>query len=60
MSPRHLHRYAAAFEGRYNDRASSPFERMVHVVEGMEGRRLTYWELTSSSSASSSSRTDVS
>ena len=51
MSPCHLHCYTTEFEGYYNDRPP-PFEHMYHVVEGVDGRRLTYRELTSSSPSS--------
>ena len=46
MSPKHLHRYAREFEGRHNHRADSDREHRACIVQGMEGRRLTYWELT--------------
>ena len=46
MSPKHRHRYAREFEGRHNHKADGDLEPMACLVQGMEGRRLTYWELT--------------
>ena len=46
MSPKHLHRYAREFEGRHNQRGENGLEHMACLVQGMEGKRLTYWELT--------------
>ncbi len=46
MSPKRLHRYAREFEGRHNLKAESQLEHMGCLVRGMEGRRLTWWELT--------------
>ena len=48
MSPKHLHRYAREFEGRHNHKADGALQHMACLVQGMVGRRLTYWELTSS------------
>lgn len=48
MSPKHLHRYAREFEGRHNHKAAGALQHMASLVQGMEGQRLTYWELTSS------------
>lgn len=45
MSPKHLHRYAAEFEGRFNSRDLSPMERMSQRARGMEGKRLRYKDL---------------
>jgi hypothetical protein len=42
---KHLHRYLAEFDFRYNHRASlgiSDEERAIAVVRGGEGKRLTY------------------
>ncbi len=47
MSPKHLHRYAREFEGRHNHQADGDLQHMACLVQGMEGKRLTYWELTS-------------
>ena len=44
-SKRHLHRYAAEFEFRYNHRAANGFEdrrRAALVLRGASGKRLTY------------------
>ncbi len=51
MSPKHLHRYAREFEGRHNHKADGALQHMACLVQGMEGKRLTYWELTSSPSS---------
>ena len=47
MSPKHLHRYAREFEGRHNHQADGDWQHMACLVQGMEGRRLTYGELIS-------------
>ena len=42
---KHLHRYAAEFEFRYNNRAAhgvSDIERASRALEGITGKRLTY------------------
>ena len=54
MSPKHLHRYARAFEGRHNHQADGDLQHRACLVQGMVGQRLTYWELTSSLSADAS------
>ena len=46
MSPTHLHRYVSEFEGRHNDRPHDTIDQMRHPVEGMEGQRLRYADLT--------------
>jgi hypothetical protein len=41
----HLHRYLADFDFRYNRRAKLGFtdkERVAAIMEGIEGKRLTY------------------
>ena len=41
----HLHRYAAEFEFRYNNRASKEIDdtaRAAAILKGAEGKRLTY------------------
>ena len=45
MSAKHLDRYVAEFEGRYNDRPADTIDQMRHMAEGMEGRRLRYQDL---------------
>jgi len=39
---KHLHRYLAEFDFRYNSRKISDMERTVAAVRGGEGKRLTY------------------
>ena len=46
MSPQHLARYVAEFEGRHNDRPADTVDQMAHMVRGMEGKRLRYEDLT--------------
>jgi hypothetical protein len=44
-SERHLHRYLAEFEFRYNNRSKlgcEDGERAARAMKGIEGRRLTY------------------
>ena len=41
-SEKHLHRYLAEFDFRYNNRGISDAERTVEAVRGGEGKRLTY------------------
>ena len=45
MSPEHLHRYVAEFEGRHNDRPRHTIDQMVAIVLGLEGKRLKYDDL---------------
>ena len=46
MSAKHLHRYAAEFEGRHNARPLDTLEQMEEVVEGLQGKRLRYEDIT--------------
>jgi hypothetical protein len=44
-SEKHLHRYVAEFDFRYNHRASPGYiddDRMIAAVQSGEGKRLTY------------------
>ena len=45
ISPKHLHRYIGEFSGRHNDRPSDTIKQMVHMVQGMDGKRLRYADL---------------
>ena len=45
MSPKHLDRYVEEFSGRHNARCADPLSQMAGVVQGFEGRRLTYDQL---------------
>ena len=45
MRPRLLHRYATEFAGCHNHQADGDLQHMACIVQGMEGRRLTYWAL---------------
>lgn len=42
MSPKHLERYVAEFEGRHNSRDFDTAEQMAAIVRGAEGKRLQY------------------
>jgi transposase-like protein len=41
-SEKHLHRYLAEFDFRYNNRKISDEERTIEAIKGGEGKRLTY------------------
>jgi transposase-like protein len=41
---KHLHRYLAEFDFRYNTRKITDMERTVAAVRGGEGKRLTYYQ----------------
>ena len=45
MSPKHLHRYVAEFEGRHNCRPLNTIMQMAGVVRGAVGKRLRYEDL---------------
>ena len=47
-SPDHLHRYVDEHSFRYNRRGVHVLDRMGEAAESMDGRRLTYRELTGS------------
>ncbi len=46
MSPAHLHRYVAEFEGRHNGRRLDTLEQMGSMVKGADCKRLRYKDLT--------------
>ena len=50
VSEKHTGRYAAEFEGRHNDRPSDTIDQVKGLIRGMEGKRLTYKELTAKTS----------
>ena len=45
MSPEHLPRYVAEFEGRHNARPHDTIDQMAAMVRGAEGRQLRYADL---------------
>ena len=45
MSAKHLNRYVTEFSGRHNDRSADTTDQMVHMVQGMVGKRLRYRDL---------------
>lgn len=46
MSPKHLNRYLNEFCGRYNEKSSDTIDQMTIMAKGMEGKTLTYRDLT--------------
>ena len=46
ISPKHVDRYVDEFVGRHNTRPLGTIDQMTEIVRNMEGRRLTYDELT--------------
>ena len=46
MSEKHLQRYVNEFAGRHNIRSLDTIDQMASVAKGMDGKRLTYKELT--------------
>lgn len=46
VSKRHLHRYLAEFEFRYNTRKLDDGQRVAAAIKLCEGKRLTYSEQT--------------
>ena len=46
MSPEHLPRYVAEFEGRHNRRDLDTADQMAALVRGTEGKQLRYRDLT--------------
>ena len=46
MSPEHLARYVAEFEGRHNRRDLNTGDQMAAIVRGTEGKQLRYRDLT--------------
>ena len=47
-SPEHLHRYVVEHSFRYNRRSEHVLDRMREAATAMDGRRLTYRDLTGS------------
>jgi len=56
MSPKHLHRYVDEFEGRQNVRESDTIDQLDAMVQGMEGKRLTYRALIAPNGLDSGAR----
>ena len=46
MSPKHLQRYVNEFSGRHNIRPLDTIQQMRAIIQGLEGKRLRYRELT--------------
>jgi len=45
LSPEHLARYVAEFEGRHNDRPRNTIDQMASMVRDLDGKRLRYADL---------------
>ncbi len=56
MSPKHLHRYVDEFEGRQNVREDDTIDQLGAMVQGMEGKRLTYEALIAPNGLDSGAR----
>ena len=59
MSPKHLDRYLAEFEGRKNDRHSDTIDQMANLALGMKGRRLKRDELEAPTGESNYARPEA-
>lgn len=46
MSPEHLHRYVGEFSHRHNERPLDTEKQMEKMVQRMDHKTLSYWELT--------------
>ena len=57
ISPKHLDRYVQEFAGRHNVRWQDTIEQLAAVVDGMEGKRLTYDQLIAKNGRDSGART---
>ncbi|MEX2207726.1 MAG: transposase [Myxococcota bacterium] len=55
VSAKHLHRYVAEFEFRYNARKIDDGNRTALAIRGSEGKRLAYSTVVGRSSADGSS-----
>ena len=56
MSPKHLHRYVTEFVGRHNKRSSDTIDQIGSVIQGMEGKRLSFADLTAPNGLHSGTR----
>ena len=45
MSRKHLHRYVSEFRGRHNSRPMDTEQQMEAMVQGAEGKPMTYTEV---------------
>ena len=46
ISHKHVGRYASEFAGRHNERPKDTVEQIRGLIQGMEGKRLRYSDLT--------------
>ena len=58
MSPKHMSRYVAEFEGRNNLREADTLDQMGAIVRGMGRKRLRYEDLISDNGLSSGARSE--
>lgn len=56
ISPKHLNRCVTEFSGRHNARDEDTIDQMAGIVVGMEGKQLTYGQLTADNGLSSAAR----
>ena len=59
MSPKHLGRYVAEFEGRHNQRPLDTIEQMKLMVGSADGKRLRYVDLKADNGLANHSRPAV-
>ena len=56
MSPKHLKRYVTEFVGRHNKRSSDTIDQIGSVIQGMEGKRLSFANLIAPNGLDSGAR----
>ena len=56
LSPKHLDRYVQEFAGRHNIREQDTIDQLASIASGMNGKRLTYKQLTADNSLPSGAR----
>ena len=56
LSPKHLDRYVPEFAGRHNVRELDTIKQLQSMTDGMDGKRLTYNQLTADNGMPSGAR----
>ena len=56
MSKKHLHRYVMEFVGRHNERSRDTIDQLSQLVNGMDGKRLSYAALIADNGLESGAR----
>ena len=56
ISPKHLDRYVQEFAGKHNERSRDTLDIMCHVIAGLVGKRLMYWQLIADNGLPSGAR----